>query len=336
MPAAPGLPGVDRRTLVGLVLTGAAGAALRDGRLMRPFDEGPQMILDSTRRSLTTLGQTGYDQLGPRKVAIALRAAERAMAPALTDPGLRPAQMRDAKHLYAQLLTMSANADSDTGQAVEAIRTAEMASSLALEVGDAQTAGHAQVIVAGALSAGGAHRRAVEVARRARSYAGSTPAGVMALLAEADAASLLGQAHTVLDTVTAAEEAHALLADEMWGQPGYSFGTYHPALLKTFGAISLATVGLHAEAGPRFEEAAAAAGPAAGLRVVIWLWQARSALEAGDAGSAHRLAGLAVAQAESRPAAWVAEGVRDLSADAGGAFVDLVERVDGWGFTPPV
>jgi hypothetical protein len=65
------------------------------------------------------------------------------------------------------------------------------------------------------------------------------------------------------------------------GAPGYSLGTYHPAHLKTFATVSLATVGMHDEAAPRLDETAELTR-GSGLLTLIWLWQSRMALSAAE------------------------------------------------------
>jgi hypothetical protein len=133
--------------------------------------------------------------------------------------------------------------------------------------------------------------------------------------------------------VAAAEEEHARLGTEAWGAPGYSLGTYHPANLKAASGWALVSVGLHNEAKPRLDEAAALLnGTKSGLLTVVWISQAHAAIGTGDTDGAHTHAAMAVAEAETHPAAWVAKTVTRLSARAGGAFGELVERTARWGF----
>jgi hypothetical protein len=200
-------------------------------------------------------------------------------------------------------------------------------------VGDAQTTGHAWSVVSASLLARGSARAAVSAAQRARTYAGGTPAAVMAILGRACAEAELGRADAVLDAVAEAEREHARLPAELWGEPGYSLGTYHPAQLKAFAGLSLVKAGMHAAAAPRLAEAAdLLAGTGSGLLVVVWLSQATSALAAGDVDGAYDLVAMAVTQAEHRPSAWVAEAVIRHNELARGAMSDLVERVRRWGF----
>jgi hypothetical protein len=155
----------------------------------------------------------------------------------------------------------------------------------------------------------------------------------MALLAEAEAAAAMGHAHAVLDAVGAAEQAHAGLSEQVWGTPGYSLGTYHPANLKASAGWSLASVGLYADAALCLEQAAEMlAGTGSGLLTVVWVSQAHAALGNGDVDSAHELAAMTVAEAETRPSAWVARTMASLDAKSHGAFADLVEQTSRWGF----
>jgi hypothetical protein len=115
-----------------------------------------------------------------------------------------------------------------------------LAASLAIEAGDAQTVGYAWSLVSGALFHAGRYRPAVSVAQRARTHAGATPAGIVALLEESAAAAAMGRTQAVIDTVLAAEEAHARLGEETWGRPGYGgLGNYHPANLKAFAGYAI-------------------------------------------------------------------------------------------------
>jgi hypothetical protein len=331
MPAAAGVP-LDRRRLVALVFGGATVAALAEAGIpvMRPW-EGTTSALDSAQRIVASLA-AAYDAAGPVKVGSALRRVELSMAGILaTATG---AKLRDARATYAQMLTMSANAANDTGDFRGAARAGDLAASLATEVGDAQTAGHAWSVVSGALLGSRRHRDALATAQRARAHAGAAPAAVMALVGEAEAAASMGRAHTVLDTVGAAEDAHARLATQDWGTTGYSLGTYHPAHLKAFTGWSLARVGIYDEAAPRLDEAAdLLAGSGAALLAFVWLTQGSVALDGGDVDRAHSHVAMAVAAMETRPAAWVAGSVVSLDARSRGAFADLVEQTSRWGFT---
>jgi hypothetical protein len=331
MPAAAGVP-LDRRRLVALVLAGATASVLAEAGVpvMLPW-EGTTDALDSAQRIVTSLA-AAYDTAGPVKVGPALKRVEGSMAGILaTATGTK---LRDAKATYAQMLTMSANAASDTGDFRQAARTGDLAASLATEVGDAQTAGHAWSVVSGALLGSHRHRGALAVAQRARTHAGASPAAVMALVGEAEAAASMGRTHAVLDIVRAAEGAHARLATRDWGTPGYSLGTYHPAHLKAFTGWSLARAGLYDEAAPRLDEAAALlAGSGAALLAFVWLTQASVALDGGDVDAAHGRVAMAVAAMETRPAAWVAGSAASLDARSHGAFADLVEQTSRWGFT---
>jgi hypothetical protein len=168
---APDLRAVDRRKLVALVFAGATCAALAETGIpvTSPHIDGPATVLDSVGRTVRTLADHGYDTFGPRKTGVVLKGAERSLTTVFSER-LPPSQARDAKALYAQLLTMSANIAADVGDRREAIRTGEMAASLAAEVGDAQTAGHAWSVVSAALYYDGTHRAALSGGR------GRTPA----------------------------------------------------------------------------------------------------------------------------------------------------------------
>lgn len=328
-------PTFDRRGFVRLLLAGAtAGAGA--GLVSAPFD-GPNVILDSVNRSVTALA-TGYSTTDPRRIGAAVDRAERNVTKLLTS---RPRLdlMHEGKAVYARLLTISAAVADDTGDYDEAIRTGELAASLATEVGDAQTSGYAWSIVSGALHHYGRHRKAVDVARRARSVAGASPSGVMALLEEATAAAAMGRAHATIDAVLAAEDQHEKLADTAWGAPGFGLlGSYHPANLRAFAGSALVEVELYDEAAPRLDEAAAilVGSPAAGIRAYVSVYQARAALGQGDFDKAHDVASRAVTVASARPTAFIASSVVQLDLMAGGAFSDLVDRTKPWGFTPGV
>jgi hypothetical protein len=336
-PAVPLLrAGIDRRTLVCLLLAGATGAALAETGL--PVNaatrwDGPGLTLDSVRRTIAGLA-TVYDEAGPRKVGLAVQAAERAMHTVFAEFGkISATYVRDAKSVYAQLLTMSATVANQVGDHAAGVRTGQLAASLAYEVGDTQTAGHAWGVVSAAQRNCGKERAALYTAQRARSHAGGSPAAVMALLEEAFAAAAKGDADAVLVTVAAAEAEHARLDTDSWGTPGYPFGTFHPASLKAYAGSALVRVGAYGEAGPRLGEAADLLAGTGGLKLAyVWMGQARALLGTGDVDSAHDLAAVAVAQAETRPAAWVGREVRHLERRARGAFTDLVEQTSRWGF----
>jgi hypothetical protein len=309
-----------------------AGAALLEagGPLMSTRSE-PALTLESVRRTLADLA-AGYETVDLRKTGKALVGAEQAMATVFADRAHRG--MRDAKAVYAQVLTTSASVAADVGDYHEAVRTGDLAASLAMEAGDAQTAGHAWSVVAGALLNGGSPRAAVSVAQRAHAHAGATPAGVKALVEEATAAATMGNVHGVIEIIAAAEEKHARLPPEGWGVPGFSLETFHLADLKAFAGWALNRVGLYAEASPRLAEAAEllAGTSADGLRSFVWLAQASAAFGAGDADGACFLVERAVAQAETRPAAWLAGSVMSMNNRSGGALAQLVERTAMWGF----
>lgn len=330
----PAVP-LDRRRLVALVLAGAGGVLLAEAGVMRPYVEGPALALASVERSLAALGAR-YDAVPATKAATALRATERSLAAVFGSRPL-PAQTREAKALYGRVLTMSAVTANRLGDHRDAIRTAELAASLAIETGDTQTAARGWAAASNGLAKIGRHRTALDIARRAQTTAPRSPAAVAALVeAEAHAAGRQGQAAVVLDAVTAAETTHARLGDGTWGPPeGFLPGAYHPAWLKLHSGFSLTRVGLYGEARARLDEAAGlvAGTDAAGLRSWIWLGQARAALGTGDVDTAHGYAGLAVAEADSRPTAPIADAVRELEAVRPGAFRDLVALVDVWSVT---
>ncbi len=329
--------GIDRRRVVRLVLGGATGVALADAGIsvkqVHPWI-GPAMTLDSVQRTITALA-VGYYSLDPRKTGLALQAAEGSLHGVFAERA-DATQRREAKATYARLLTMSATVATATGDQHDAIRTGDLAASLAYEVGDRQTVGHARSVVAAALGNVGKNRAALSMAQQARSHAGASPAAVMALLEEACAAAAMGRTHTVIDTVAMAEEEHARLPVDAWGSPGYPLGTYHPANAKAFAGWALAKVGMYSEATPRLDEAAELlAGTRSGLLAFVWLTQASAILGIGDVDGAHDFAAVAVAQAETRPSWSVTATVARLDRQAGGAFADLVEQTSRWGSPPP-
>lgn len=330
MDAAEQPQGFDRRALARLLLAGAATAG---GGMMRPFDDS-DMAFESVSRVVSALADS-YSVTDPRRTAAALQRAERAAAGMF---GQR-ARMRDAKAVYARLLTISASVSDDLGDYTDAVKTGDMAASLATEVGDAHTAGYAWAIVSGAMHHAGSHRRAVEIARRASSVAGASPSGAMAYLAEATAAAALGRRADALDAVVAAEAHHSYLGDHAWGVPGFGLnGTYHPANLKAFAGSALVEAGLYNEAAPRLEEAASilAGGrsPAVSIRVFTQVHQARAALGSGDMDSAHDFATKAIEASDVHRTAYIAGSVASLDIASGGAFGDLVSLTRKWGFGP--
>lgn len=327
----------DRRHLVRLVLAGATGTALTQAGIpmtatAAPW-EGPQIAVDSIRRTLHATA-AGYDQWGPGKASAALRAAELSMQGVFTGhPKMSSGEKREAKAVYAQLLTMAATADTQLGKDPEAIQAGDLAASLAYEIGDTQTAAHAWGVVSGALRNSGKPRYAVATAQRARRHAGTTPAAPMALLEEAFAELALGHRDAALAALTDAEQAHAVLHPDTWGTPGYPFGTFHPAVTKAYAGWALAKVGLYAEAAPRLDEAAHLLAGTRGLkRAFVWMTQAHALLGTGDVDAAHDMAALAVASTEDRPAVWVATHVAELDRQARGAFADLAGQTSRWGF----
>jgi hypothetical protein len=168
------------------------------------------------------------------------------------------------------------------------------------------------------------------------SHAGNSPVAVMALLQEAFAGAAFSRvgAFGVYDAVTAAEEIHAGLPEQLWGTAGYSLGTYHPANLKAYAGSALIMAGLYGEAAPRLAEAADILAGTDGLeKAYVWLLQARVALGTGDVDEAHHLAAMAAKQADGRPAEWVARHVRELDRKSRGAFADLVDLTSRWSFT---
>jgi hypothetical protein len=205
---------------------------------------------------------------------------------------------------------MRAEADCGLGDYAEAERRCDVATRLADSVGDRATAGQAHAVTSVARRCAGRPPGALIAARRARSAAGDSPAGVMALLDEALACAATpgaGAPHAVLDAVEAAEELHATLGHDVWGVPGgYPFGTYHRADLLTYGGAALARVGMYAAAAERLDEAAGSY-PADSLELSrVALEQARVALGVGERDAAAEFASAAVTQAQPRPAAWVA------------------------------
>jgi hypothetical protein len=321
---------LDRRRLVALVLGGVglfdSGVSLMDD------GGGPKPALATVRHTVAVLAAE-YETADPRKTAAELNGVERAMATVFAER-MHPARLLDAKAAYAQVLTMSANVAADLGGFRDAVRTGELAASLAFEAGDPQTAGQAWSIVAGALLNAGSARAAVSAAQRARAHAGDAPAGVRALIEEATATAAMGRVHKVIDVIAAAEAEHARLPAQAWGTPGFSLKTFHLADLLAFAGWSLNRVGMFAEAAPRLAEAAEllAGSPADGLRSFVWLSQASAALGTGNVDGAYELTDRAVAQAETRPAAWVAGTVTSMNNRSGGALADLAERAERWGF----
>jgi hypothetical protein len=331
--------GVDRRTVVRLVLGGATGAALAEAGApvnpVRPWN-GPAMTIDSVQRTVTALA-AGYYSLDPRKTGLALRAAEHSLHGVFAEK-VDAAQLREAKATYARLLTMSATVATATGDQQQAIHTGDLAASLASEVGDMQTAGHAWSVVAAALGNAGKNRAALSVAQRARSYAGTSPAAVMALLEEACAAAAMGHVHVVTDSVAMAEAEHARLPADAWGTAGYPLGTYHPANVEAFAGWALAKAGMYSEATPRLDEAAellSGSSSGSGLLAFVWLTQAGAILGTGDVDEAHDVAAVAVTHAVTRPSWSVAAAVAKLDKQSGGAFTDLVEQTSQWTTSPP-
>jgi hypothetical protein len=329
--ALPVPAGIDRRLVVRLALVGAVGAALADTGIVTSagLGEGPQPALDSLRRTLVGIA-ADYDTLGPRRVAIAAKAAEASMLGLFGEylGGMPSGQEREAKVVYSRLLTVMANALADIGNPPAAAQAAGMAVSFAIEVGDNPSAAHAMLVTAGLSNNG---RRDLARIAQAAEFAGASPVGVMAAVVEAQVAAGMGDAHRTLEAVQAAEAKHERLPATAWGNPGYSLGTYHPANLKAHGGAALAGAGLYSEATPRLEEAADLAR-GTGLMVYIMLSLARVRLGAGDVDTAHAYAARAVEQAEDRPAAWVADAVTRYDRLSRGAFADLAERAAQWQF----
>jgi hypothetical protein len=322
---------VDRRTVVCLVVTGATIVVFTEAGI--PMIRGIEGLstLDSAQRIVASLA-SAYDAAGPAKIVTMMPRLERMFGTMVADRLLPAVQVRDAKAVYAQLLTMAATADDDTGDHARAARTGQLAASLATEIGDNQTAGHAWSVVASALSNGGNGRAALPATQRAHAAAGSSPSAAMALTEQAATAAKTGRADTVLRAVHAAEKEHATLPTGAWGTPGYSLGSFHAAKMGAFTGWSLAKVGMYREAAPRLDEAAESAA-GTGLMVFIRLAQSRTALGTGHADSAYAFAAMAVTSAETRPAAWVDREIRELHKQSRGAFADLVEQTSRWGFT---
>lgn len=313
---------IDRRRLVGLLLAAA----------VVPLTAGTGAPFESVSRSVHALA-AGYSSTDPRRTGAGLQRAERA-ATGMFD---KRSRMRDAKAVYARLLTLSASVSDDLGDYPEAIRTADMAASLATEVGDAHVAGYAWSIMSGALHHSGRHQTAIDMARRAASAAGASPSGAMAYLEEATAAAAMGRRGVAMDAVVAAEAHHGRLGDHAWGMPGFGLnGTYHPANLKAFAGAALVDAGLYAEAMPRLDEASAilADAPSVSILVFAQIHQARAALGCGDVDAAHAHALAALRTADARRTAYIAGSVVALDIAAGGAFGDLVDVTRRWGFGP--
>jgi hypothetical protein len=328
--------GIDRRKIVRTVLAGVTSAALADAvfpmTLERPWDS-PKLITRAVEHTIMVLA-AGYYATDPRKTGLALQAAERSLYGVFAAK-MDAARLREVKATFARLLTMSATVATATGDQQRAIQTGDLAASLAYEVGDRQTAGHAWSVVAAALGNTGKKRAALSIAQRARSHSGRSPAAVMALLEQACAAATLGQASAVLELVATAEAEHAQLPADSWGAPGYPFGTYHPANVKAFAGWALTTVGMYSEATPRLDEAAdILSGTGSGLLSFVWLTQAGAVLGSGDPDGAHGFAAKAVARAEARPSWSVAAAVAKLHKRSGGGFTDLVDQTSGWACPP--
>jgi hypothetical protein len=327
------LPGralpVDRRRLAALGVAGAVGAALAEAGVpmtqSASVDPSP-VAPEALGESLAALA-AGYEMTPPAETALALRDVERTLRATLA-AGLPEAGRREAKALYGQVLVMDANAAADLGDKAGAIRTGQLAVTLAHEAGDAETAGHAWAVVSGALLSSKSPRAAVKAAQRGVRSAGGAPAGVMALVAEADAWAALGNTVNVHRTVAFAEARHAALGPQAWGAPGYSLRSYHPGNLEAFGAAALLRVGSYAEAMPRLAEASGVlAGPTvAGIRTFVLLCQARGMLGLRSVEDAHDFAAAALAVSARRPAQWVTSAIMKMNRDTGGAFVDLAER----------
>jgi hypothetical protein len=326
-PAGLSIP-FDRRHLVRLVLTGAAGVALAESiPLMRGMSaDGPTVTIGSLQRTMSALATT-YEVTSPAKTAVALKGAERtiAMTAATMTPGRQRVEFRAT---YAQVLTMLANTAADRGDPQEAGRVAILATKLGREIGDHETVGHAYAVQSGALLGSGSPRSAVKAAQNGVSYAGQSPAAAMALVAEAEAWAHLGHASAVLDVVQAAETHHSTLPESVWGRPGYSLRSYHPGYVKAFGAAALIRVGLYDEARPRLDEAAELLnGPGLdGIRSYLALSRARVAAGTGAYDEAREWASVGVALSLARPSAWVAGIVKELDTTTGGKMADLVAQ----------
>jgi hypothetical protein len=323
----------NRRQLAVLAVAGVAGPARAEEGvpvMSRQSPDEVSMTLEALAGTVAALA-AAYETTSPTQTARALRSAERLLTATVGD-GLPDAKRRDAKALYGQVLVMDANAASDIGKKPEAIRTGQLAVTLAHEAGDSETAGHAWAVVSAALLSSKSPRAAVKAARKGVQCAGRSPGGVMALVAEANAWAALGSVSNVVDTVSFAEERHASLDATGWGVPGYSLRSYHPGYLKAFGGAALLRVGSYPAALPRLAEAATLLdGPTvAGIRSFVLLCQARAQLSVGAVGEAHTVAMDAVAASAHRPASWVAAAVEKMNLDTGGAFADLVEQTRHW------
>jgi hypothetical protein len=327
-----GLP-VDRRRLGALGAAGAVGAALAEAGVpmtqSASVDPSPA-ALDALGESLAALA-AGYEMTPPAETALALRDVESTLRATIA-AGLPEARRRDAKALYGQVLVMDANTAADLGDKAGAIRTGQLAVTLAHEAGDAETTGHAWAVVSGALLSSKSPRAAVKAAQRGVRSAGGAPAGVMALVAEADAWAELGNAVNVRSTVAFAEQQLAALGPKAWGAPGYSLRSYHPGNLEAFGAAAMLRVGSYAEAMPRLAEASQTlTGPTvAGIRTFVLLCQARGMLGLRNVEDAHDCAAAALAVSARRPAQWAASAITKMNRDTGGAFADLAERTLAW------
>ncbi len=330
-PAAAGVH-LDRRHLAALLVTGVASAALLDGLPVIRHMQGdlPPISLASLHRTVGSLA-VAYETTAPAKTRQALKAAERSVA--LVAPTLKPGRDRNAyRAAYAQILTMTANATVDQGDGVRAAQAAGLASRLAREIGDNETVGHAYAVRSAGMLQDGSPRSAVKAAQSGALMAGKTPAAVMALIAEAEAWSYLGNTQAVVETIRGAEEQHAELPESVWGRPGYSLRTYHPGYMKAFAAGALIRAGLPDEAVPRIAEAdSLLTGPGLeGIRAYLALSRARIAVARGDYDEARQHAGVGVALSQDRPAAWVGNIVIELDKATGGKMGTLVEQTRPW------
>jgi hypothetical protein len=324
---------LDRRRLAVLAVTGVVGLAVAEEGVPVMLPQLPDEVpptLEALAETVAALA-AAYETTSPTQTARALRSAERALTAAIGE-GLPDAKRRDAKALYGQVLVMDANAASDVGKKPEAIRTGQLAVTLAHEAGDSETAGHAWAVVSDALLSSKSPRAAVKAARKGVQCAGRSPGGVMALVAEANAWAALGSVQNVVNTVAFAEERHAALDAQAWGVPSYSLRSYHPGYLKAFAGAALLRVNSYPDALPRLAEAATLLdGPSvAGIRSFVLLCQARAHLRSGAVGEAHAGATKAVTASAHRPAAWLATAIAKMNLDTGGAFTDLVERTRQW------
>jgi hypothetical protein len=295
--------------------------------------DSPSVEINSIQCAIAALA-ANYDEFGPYRLETEVQAAE-AVIHRLFAAGVPAKLTRDALATHARLLVMSAEAALNTAHFSRANRRARHAAAVAVEAGDGPTAAHAWAVVAVALRITKQHHHALLAAHRGRSYAGRSPAAVMALLDEAliGAEFARGGTFAVYDAVTAAEEIHAKLAVDAWGTPGYSLGTYHPANLKTYGGAALAKVGMYNEAAPRLDEALDLLAGTDGLeKAYVRLAQARVALGRGEVDAAWDLAAMAITQAQPRPAAWVDRIIRELHQQSGGRLAELVEQTSTWGF----